>query len=283
MAVTSTPADAALTVRVAGEGPEVVFVHGSLGDYRQWEPIAGALQARYRTVALSRRFHWPHPMERGRAGDSAARREAYTYHRHRDDLLGYLRGGARPVHLVGHSYGAGVVLLAAMADPALVRSMVLIEPAFGSLLPAHSDGLEAELASRVRMAEEIRVLVRDGRDDEAARRLIDWVQGDAGSFSTMTEGVRAALLDNAVTVWPTLAHAAPEVTCADVRELHTPALVVSGERTRPYYRLIAERLAACLPNARTARLPRAGHMTIVEQPTEAAELIEAFLAGCQAG
>ena len=135
MQVSDSPtAHAAVTVRVAGQGPEVVLVHGSLGDYRQWEPIAGHLQARYRTIAISRRFHWPHPM--------TSRRDVYTYEAHRDDLLSYLRGAAHPVHLVGHWYGAGVVLLAALADPSLVRSMVLIEPAFGSLLPSASEGLE---------------------------------------------------------------------------------------------------------------------------------------------
>jgi non-heme chloroperoxidase len=261
---------AGLTARVAGEGPEVVLVHGSLGDYRQWDPIVARLRTRYRTIAISRRFHWPHPM--------SSHGEAYTYEGHRDDLLAYLRGGARPVHLIGHSYGAGVVLLAALADPSLVRSMVLIEPAFGSLLPSASAGLEPELASRTEMLAEIGALAQAGRDDEAARRLIDWVQGDAGSFATMPEDVRAALLDNAVTAGPTLAHGAPAVTCADLREVHTPALVVTGERTRLYYRLIAARTVACLPNARAACLPRAGHMTIVECPVAAAELIERFLA-----
>ena len=43
-----------------GSGPDVVLVHGSVGDYRQWEPIAGELRGEYRVTALSRRFHWPH-------------------------------------------------------------------------------------------------------------------------------------------------------------------------------------------------------------------------------
>ena len=42
-----------------GSGDAVVFVHGSLGDYRAWgfqmEPFA----QRYRAIAISRRRHWP--------------------------------------------------------------------------------------------------------------------------------------------------------------------------------------------------------------------------------
>jgi pimeloyl-ACP methyl ester carboxylesterase len=42
-----------------------------------------------------------------------------------DDVVHFLR---RPAHLVGHSYGAVVVMLAAARRPDLVRSRVLIEP-----------------------------------------------------------------------------------------------------------------------------------------------------------
>ena len=40
-----------------GSGPDVVLVHGALGDQRQWEPIAAALAPRFRTHAVSRRHH----------------------------------------------------------------------------------------------------------------------------------------------------------------------------------------------------------------------------------
>jgi pimeloyl-ACP methyl ester carboxylesterase len=247
-----------------------VLVHGSVGDYRQWDPIAGQLRGEYRLTAVSRRFHWPQA--------SAPTAGAYTYEAHRDDLIRYLRMRAAPVHLVGHSYGAGVVLLAALAEPALLRSVVLIEPAFNSLLPDDAAGLDEELASRDAMAASVRSLAASGQHDAATRRLIDWVQGGPGTFALLPGWVQAAMRDNAITAGATLAHRAPEVTCAELRQCHVPALVVTGEVTRPYYRLIASRAAACLAEAASASLTGAAHMTIVERPLEAAIVLSGFLA-----
>jgi non-heme chloroperoxidase len=259
-----------LTAWTTGSGPDVVLVHGSVGDYRQWEPIARQLRGEYRLIAVSRRFHWPHASPPDSAG--------YSYEAHCDDLLRYLRTRERPVHLIGHSYGAGIVLLAAIAEPALMRTMVLIEPAFSSLLPDAAPGLEEELTSRNVMAGSVRALAGSGEHAAAARRLIDWVQGSAGGFATLADWVQSAMLDNAITAGATLSRPAPDVTCADLRGCHVPALVVTGERTRLYYHLIASQAVACLRNASSASLPGAAHMTIVEQPDEAAALLSSFLA-----
>src|SRR5688572_2250401 len=260
---------AGLTARVAGAGPEVVLVHGSLGDYRQWEPFADALRGRYAMVAVSRRWHWPYP-----ASSSSV---PYTYEAHRDDLLQYLRARGGRVHLVGHSYGAGIVLLAALAEPSLIRTLVLIEPAFNSLLPDGAPGLDEELASRSSMLADVRSLAQRGDAAAAGRRLIDWVQGGEGGFAGLPDWVQAALLDNAITAGPTIGHAPPEVTCARLRDVRMPTLVVTGERTRLYYRLIAERVACCVPGAASVTLNDAAHMTIVERPADAAGLISSFL------
>lgn len=261
-------------VRVAGAGPEVVLVHGSLGDYRQWTPAAAGLAARYRLVALSRRYHWPHA--------TAPADAAYTYEAHRDDLLALLRARGGAVHLVGHSYGAGIVLLAALAEPALLRSIVLIEPAFASLLPDETPDLADELRSRGRMLAAVRGHAAAGDHEAASRCLIDWVQGSGGEFASLPRWVQAALLDNAVTAGPTVSTPAPQVSPADLRAIDVPALVVAGRHTRLYYRLITRQVAAVMPGARAAELPGAAHMTIVERPDEAAALLASFFDSTQA-
>jgi pimeloyl-ACP methyl ester carboxylesterase len=255
-------------VRVAGSGPDVVLVHGSLGDYRQWTPFAGAMRARYRLTSLSRRFHWPHAAEPATG--------AYTYERQRDDLLDFLRAYQRPVHLVGHSYGAGIVLLVALAEPGLLSTMVLVEPAFNSLLPEQAPGLGDELRSRSAMIAAVRAHATSGDHDAASRALIDWVQGSGGSFGSLPHWVQAALLDNAVTAGATVSHPPPRVSRDDVRGLAVPTLVVAGERTRLYYRLVARETADAIPGARAVDLDGAAHMTIVERPEDAAALLSSF-------
>ncbi|HEV8394810.1 MAG TPA: alpha/beta hydrolase [Vicinamibacterales bacterium] len=252
-----------------GSGPDVVLVHGALGDQRQWEPIAAALAPRFRTHAVSRRHHWPGPMP--------AAAERYTYELHRDDVLGLIDRLGGPVHLVGHSYGAGVVLLAALQAPERVRSLTLIEPAFGSLLPEAGPGLAEEKATRMAALNQVRALVGADKHLEAAEVFIDWVQGGPGGFSSLPEAARQGLHDNARTLGPTIAGSQPDVSPASLRGLRMPSLVVIGEQTRGFYRLIGEVTAGGIPGGRLAKLPGCSHMTIVEAPEGTATLLGDFL------
>jgi pimeloyl-ACP methyl ester carboxylesterase len=255
-------------VRIVGSGPEVVLVHGSLGDYRQWTPMAAAARNRFRLTAVSRRYHWP--------GVAAPAHGAYTYEVQRDDLVALLRTWRQPVHLVGHSYGAGIVLLVALAEPALLRSLVLVEPAFNSLLPDEGPGLDDERRSRASMIAAVRERAAAGDHAAAARALIDWVQGSGGEFASLPAWVQAALLDNAVTAGPTVSHPPPRVSREDLGALAVPTLVVAGEHTRLYYRLIARQVAAAIPGARAIELAGAAHMTIVERPDDTAAVLASF-------
>ena len=252
-----------------GSGPDVLLVHGALGDQRQWQPVAAALAPRFRTHAVSRRYHWPGPMP--------AASERYTYELHRDDVLALMERQAGPVHLVGHSYGAGVVLLAALQAPERVRSLTLIEPAFGSLLPEAGVGLAEEKATRVAALGRVRELVGAGKHPEAAEAFIDWVQGGEGGFARLPENVRQWLLDNARTLGPTIAGSQPDVSPASLRALRMPSLVVVGEQTRGFYRLIGQVAAAGIPGGRLAKLPGCSHMTIVEDPAAMAAILAEFL------
>jgi pimeloyl-ACP methyl ester carboxylesterase len=105
----------------ADPGATAVFVHGSqswgsdeIGGFAAQRPLA----ARVRMVVIDRRGYGQSPDP---AGDG--RRSGHT--NDADDVIGLLGTGA---HLVGHSYGAVVTLLAAAGRPDLVRSLTLIEP-----------------------------------------------------------------------------------------------------------------------------------------------------------
>jgi pimeloyl-ACP methyl ester carboxylesterase len=252
-----------------GVGPAVVLVHGALGDYRQWQSIGDFLSRDYRAIAVSRRFHWPNPIP---AGDVV-----YTFEAHSADLAALLKSFDVPVHLVGHSWGAGVTLLAAIAHPELVRSLTLIEPPFASLASPSAPEFAGELASRNALVMTVQAKVQAGAVEQAAEALVDWVQGAAGSLPRLPSAIQQGLLANAPTVGPTIAAAAPRVTCDEVRAMRLPVLVIRGERTRPWYRLIADAAAACIPGAEAAIVPDASHMVIVEQPAATATLIHRFL------
>jgi pimeloyl-ACP methyl ester carboxylesterase len=105
-------------VTVWGNGEPAVLVHGSFGwgeeTWREQRPLAD----RHRLVLLDRRGFGSSPAN-GRV----------DFERDAADVAELLGDGA---HLVGHSYGGVVSLLAAALRPDSVRSLVVIEPpAFG--------------------------------------------------------------------------------------------------------------------------------------------------------
>jgi pimeloyl-ACP methyl ester carboxylesterase len=263
------PGGSGLTAIASGRGSAIVFVHGALGDLRQWQAIGVALRPRHRIIALSRRHHWPNTLQTADV--------AYSVESHRDDLLALLRSLGAPVHLVGHSYGALVVLSAALAAVPL-KSLVLIEPPLHGLLVATAPGLHDELASRGAMVAAMRAQLRGGDDDAACVTLFDWVQAEAGGFAALPPEIRAQLLANARTLGPTYATAPPAIDCAQLRRLAVPALVLRGARTRPFYRLAAESAARCIPGARCDVIADAAHMAIVENPAATAQAIDTFVA-----
>jgi pimeloyl-ACP methyl ester carboxylesterase len=258
-----------LTVVENGQGPAVILVHGALGDYRQWLSISERLEPQYRVLAVSRRYHWPNP--------SPSPDALYSYESHRDDLLELLRSFADPVHLVGHSYGAGVALLAALGEPARVRSLTLIEPAIASVVSAAAPGFEPEVVSRAAMVAAVQAFVRARQDERGAEALFDWLQGGEAGFKKLPEPVKEGLLANAATVGPTFSSPAPHVTCDQLRSLGVPTLVANGALTRVWYRLVGEAIGDCTAGAQVAEIPGGRHMVIVENPAATAALLLSFL------
>ncbi len=120
-----------LDVEVIGSGPPVVLVHGSIVDARRtWRAQR----------ELAERFTLWIPNRPGFAGSAALERGDFALEA---PLIAELLGDG--AHLVGHSYGAVIALLAAAASPQAVRSLIVSEP--GALRVAAGDpGVDAMLA-----------------------------------------------------------------------------------------------------------------------------------------
>jgi len=263
------PTASGMTALTTGRGPALILVHGALGDYRQWDPMAERLRPHFRVVAISRRFHWPN--------DPPAQTDGYTVESQRDDLLALMQSIAEPVHLVGHSYGAVVVLAAALAEPVRVRTLTLIEPPLPSLFPVSAAGLAEENSSRAAMATALRAQVDAGDHEAATSTLFDWIQGGAGGFAALPEASRHQLLENARTIGPPYAKPAPGFVCSQLARLAMPTLVLNGADTRPFYLRSGQAVAACIPGSRSGVVPAARHMVMVENPRATAAAILDFL------
>jgi pimeloyl-ACP methyl ester carboxylesterase len=127
---------AGVNVTVWGEGEPAVFVHGSFGWGEETWQAQRPLAEHYRLLLIDRRGFGASPPD-GRV----------DFDRDADDVAQVLGDGA---HLVGHSYGGVVSLLAAARRPDAVRSLALIEPpAFGV---ARGDATVEELIGNIQAA-----------------------------------------------------------------------------------------------------------------------------------
>src|SRR4051812_6511626 len=104
-----------------GAGEPLVLLHGGAVDARFFDPNIDALAAQFHVVTPDLRGHGHTPDIDGPFTYAALTQDAV-------ELIEAVIGG--PVHLVGHSIGAGVALHVALRRPDLVRDLVLISAAF---------------------------------------------------------------------------------------------------------------------------------------------------------
>ena len=117
-----------------GEGPPVVLVHGSVGGGESTWAEQRPLAERYTLIVVDRPGY-----------GKTAMVEQEDFEDDASLVAGALGEGA---HLVGHSYGGVVSLLAAAVRPEAVRSLTVVEPPAFALARGHPavDALVAALA-----------------------------------------------------------------------------------------------------------------------------------------
>lgn len=249
-----------------GDGEPVVLVHGSASDFRTWDQQKDEFAKHFRTIAYSRRFHWPNePISEG---------ADYSMQQHVDDigsLIGTLH--ASPAHLIGHSYGAFLCLLLAIQQPTLVRSLVLAEPPALTLFVSNSPGpgeLLRLLLRRPRTAIAIIKLgatgispateaFRRGALEKGAEIFGDAVLGK-GSHRRLSELRKAQIRDNLGTVRAEfLGSGFLPLRDKEVRTVRAPTLLVTGQNSVSVFHRLVDRLDELLPNSERAEIAHASH------------------------
>ena len=239
------------------EQPVIIFVHGSLDDYRCWQFQLDYFSKRYRTISYSRRFAYPNKWIGNVAQDNTIEDNA-------KDLAELIRKlDVAPAHLVGASYGAFIALYCASKNPELVKTMVLNEPPILPFLARSplKDDVELFRRYRTHVLNPAEDAFKTGDFKKAAQIFINRVMSIENFFEQLSEQDKQYLMDNAKSLEGELESAIPSsFTIEDVKQITTiPALLVKGELSPKYFLRIADILSDNMPNTEQIFIPNVSH------------------------
>lgn len=220
-----------------GSGEPLLLMHGGLSDASAFAPNAPELAGSFHVYMPERRGHGHTPdvdgpiSYAGMAGDTIA-------------FLETVVGG--PAHLVGHSDGANVALLAALRRPDLVRRLVLISGNF------HHDGL---VPGSVEIEQ-----VADFLEDTYARVSPD----GRGHFPVFVAKIARMAAEE------------PTLRPSDLAGVRSHTLVMAGDDDAIKLSHTAA-LYENIPDAELAIVPGTSHTLTLEKPALVNQLILDFL------
>jgi pimeloyl-ACP methyl ester carboxylesterase len=253
-------------VAETGERPTVIALHCSGAGGLQWRQLGRDLGRNFSLVA-------PDLFGTGGAGHWHGERP-FTLLEEAASILKIMDAVKRPVHLVGHSYGAGVALRCAVARPTQVASLTLYEPsAFYVLKTLGPDGRSA-LETLQQVASEVDRLILNGAYSAAAKHFVEFWNGE-GSWAAIRPETRDSLaryIPKASLEFSALfAERTPLVA---YRRLNCPVLLLQGEHSPPPMHMISRQLARAMKLASLQTVYGGGHMA----PMNQAPVVSAIMA-----
>lgn len=254
-----------------GEGPPLLCVHGTLGDFRTWSAVLGPLSKRHRVISVSLRHFFPEHWDG--VGDD------YLMARHVADVIGFIeRLDGTPVDLMGHSRGGHISFRVAQQRPELVRRLVLAEP--GGELDATLDPAAATPGPSQRSARFAAAAdkVAKGDIDGALKMFVDTIDGE-GAWERLPAAPRQPLRDNAATLIGQVGENRRPYSKADAQSIRAPTLFIGGADTPGALPAVLRALAAEVRGARTAIIPGTRHWMFDQAPQQYCEIVLEFLAG----
>ena len=259
----------------AGSGPPLLLLHGHEQSATSWRWVLPALARTHRVLALSLPGH----------GKSAPAVGGYAPGRDLAPLVADFLDtlGVGSLHVVGNSVGGAVALRLALADPARVRTLTLVDSAglgreVNPLLALNTLPFIGELAIMI-----TRMPGGDmGRTSMSTAMLFAQPSRVPAEFFTEQHalGRRPGQLEASTAMARALfdMNGQREVMLDRLPELTMPTLVIWGGRDYVLPPSQAQAAVDRLPHGRLALLADCGHLPHVECPDRFATVLSDWLA-----
>ncbi|WP_345814502.1 alpha/beta hydrolase [Paraburkholderia sp. PREW-6R] len=250
-----------------GTGEPVVFVHGSLCDFRYWDAQTAALSEHFRCISVSLSHYWP--------ANEACIQGEFGWQTHVAELAEFIEAiDLAPVHLVGHSRGGCVAFHVAREYPRLVKTLTLADPGG----PLHVEGMaEAALPPatnvlRARVAE----LIESQQIDAGLELFVDSVSAP-GTWRRSPLAFRTMAIDNADTLPKQLRDPLPAYSRDTARDVKCRTLLIDGQKSPRMFRNNVEKLAEWIDYAERQTVAGASHGMNVSNAGAFNRLVRAFV------
>jgi pimeloyl-ACP methyl ester carboxylesterase len=252
-----------------GAGDPVVLLHSTGASGSQWRRLAAELGDRFRVIAPDLCGYGGTGPWQGKGEISLAAEAAM--------VAALVERLARPVHLLGHSFGGAVALRLAQDRPELVKSLILIEPVAFHLLRA-GDAIDGQAFDEIsQVAAGVARAVACADFQGGFGHFVDYWSG-AGAWAAVPAEKRSAMAQRlgqvALDFWSALNDPA---RLPDLAELDLPTLVIRGGTSPLPVRRVAWHLGRTLPRVRLETIESAGHMAPLTHAADVNALIAAHL------
>ena len=250
-----------------GAGEPVVFIHGSLCDYRYWEPQFAPLSAHFRCIAPSLSHYWP--------AVEACIQNDFGWQAHVGELAEFIAAlDLAPVHLVGHSRGGCVAFQLAREYPRLVKSLTLADPGG----PLQKDGMqEASLpAATNALRAKVAGMIEEGVIEPGLELFVDSVSAP-GAWKKSTAGFRMMAIDNASTLPKQFCDPLPAYSRAAAAGVKCRTLLIDGQKSPRMFRNNVDSLEGWIYLAERGTIAGASHGMNAANPAAFNRMLRSFI------
>jgi len=253
--------------QTGSKGETLVLVHGSWGDHHNWDMVVSGLAKTFRVLTYDRRGH--SESERlpgqGRVQDDV------------DDLIALITDfNLSPAHIVGNSYGAGIVLKTAAKRPDVFKSMIVHEPPLFGLLNDNPNAQKALESVNQRM-DVVLSLIAAGNLEKATEEFMEKIAMGPGSWDKLPDTAKKRFIYNSMTWYDEMKDPQSlQIDLSTLKGFTKPTLLSEGSESPPFFSPVIDKIKKAIPLAKQITIGGAGHVPHMSHPDKYVELVTDF-------